>query len=448
MANILLITHWTDGDVFPFIEIGKQMLKENHKVTLFTHCFYRDKAIACGLNFVSLDTPATYEMLVDDMKQEIDPFRNWEGFIRFQNKYESIEVRLSEFEKISQHIIPEETIIIAKNRSSTAAFLAAEKYSIPLVNIFMNPVEIPNILIFNSHFGSEVLPKLNQLRKVVGLPPASSWLAFQGMAKSNIALWPSWYAPIDSNWPWRVQHAGFMVSPDKTKSILSDDITSVLNSKEIKILITGGTSKMIHPLFYQCCVSACAELDYRSLVVTRYPDLIPNPLPKKAVWVNEASFRQIMPHFDVVIHHGGIGTITNALEAAIPQLILPYYVDRPFNAACIQALGVGFSVPPKDWNQKELTKYIFDLLAPEINMKCKVYSDKLKSGSTLSKITNIIEDTLKSKQSPAMDSIFTCDSNQNIPTQDHTPLSKQCNANNIKMMLLRRKLQENKKSSG
>jgi len=32
MANIVITTHWTDGDVLPFIKIGSELRKRGHRV--------------------------------------------------------------------------------------------------------------------------------------------------------------------------------------------------------------------------------------------------------------------------------------------------------------------------------------------------------------------------------------------------------------------------------
>jgi rhamnosyltransferase subunit B len=41
------------------------------------------------------------------------------------------------------------------------------------------------------------------------------------------------------------------------------------------------------------------------------------------------------------VHHGGVGTTAQALRAGRPQLIAPYLVDQPDNAARVARLGAG-----------------------------------------------------------------------------------------------------------
>lgn len=49
----------------------------------------------------------------------------------------------------------------------------------------------------------------------------------------------------------------------------------------------------------------------------------------------------VLPRCDVVLTHGGFGTIKGALSHAIPMVLLPHSADQPDNAVRCAALGVG-----------------------------------------------------------------------------------------------------------
>ena len=57
---------------------------------------------------------------------------------------------------------------------------------------------------------------------------------------------------------------------------------------------------------------------------------------------------QILPYCDVVVNQGGFGTITGALRAGLPLVIIPMGADQPMNAACCEALGVGKVIGPDE----------------------------------------------------------------------------------------------------
>ncbi|EWM15941.1 nucleotide disphospho-sugar-binding domain-containing protein [Kutzneria sp. 744] len=49
-----------------------------------------------------------------------------------------------------------------------------------------------------------------------------------------------------------------------------------------------------------------------------------------------------------VIHHGGAGTTLTALDAGVPQIIVPQGADGPFNAAAVAAAGSGLNVTDEE----------------------------------------------------------------------------------------------------
>ncbi len=50
---------------------------------------------------------------------------------------------------------------------------------------------------------------------------------------------------------------------------------------------------------------------------------------------------EILPHVDLVVSHGGSGSVLGALAHGIPLVVLPMGADQPLNAERIVALGVG-----------------------------------------------------------------------------------------------------------
>ncbi len=50
----------------------------------------------------------------------------------------------------------------------------------------------------------------------------------------------------------------------------------------------------------------------------------------------------LLPHCDVVVSHGGSGSVIGALAHGLPSVVIPMGADQPNNAARCQALGVGW----------------------------------------------------------------------------------------------------------
>jgi UDP:flavonoid glycosyltransferase YjiC (YdhE family) len=49
----------------------------------------------------------------------------------------------------------------------------------------------------------------------------------------------------------------------------------------------------------------------------------------------------VLPLVDLIVHHGGTGTVMGALEVGLPQLLLPQGADQFVNAEMLTAAGAG-----------------------------------------------------------------------------------------------------------
>jgi UDP:flavonoid glycosyltransferase YjiC (YdhE family) len=62
-------------------------------------------------------------------------------------------------------------------------------------------------------------------------------------------------------------------------------------------------------------------------------------------WVAQAA---LLPHVDVVVHHGGSGTTLGALAVGVPQVLLPQGADQFANADAVSAAGAGVRLATPD----------------------------------------------------------------------------------------------------
>jgi len=73
---------------------------------------------------------------------------------------------------------------------------------------------------------------------------------------------------------------------------------------------------------------ACQLSGHRAIFLTRYPEQLPPSLPKEVKHFSYIPLSQLLPHAAVLIHHGNIGTCSQALRAGIPQIIQPLAFDQ------------------------------------------------------------------------------------------------------------------------
>jgi UDP:flavonoid glycosyltransferase YjiC (YdhE family) len=72
---------------------------------------------------------------------------------------------------------------------------------------------------------------------------------------------------------------------------------------------------------------------------------------------------EVLRHVDLVVHHGGTGTMLGTLAEGLPQLILPQGADQPFNGMMIERAGAGRALPNEAQTPAALEEAVGALLA-------------------------------------------------------------------------------------
>lgn len=71
----------------------------------------------------------------------------------------------------------------------------------------------------------------------------------------------------------------------------------------------------------------------------------------------------IFPRCDLVVTHGGSGTLLAALAHGLPLVMIPIGADQPDNAACCAALGVGRMIGPDERTPEAIRAAVRAILA-------------------------------------------------------------------------------------
>jgi UDP:flavonoid glycosyltransferase YjiC (YdhE family) len=129
------------------------------------------------------------------------------------------------------------------------------------------------------------------------------------------------------------------------------------------ILITGGTSMWTRARqFYEVAAHACSGLGLTGILVCRHRELLPKAESPGIVHFAELPLNVVLPHVSVVIHHGGSGTMIQAMKSGTPQLIMPFGADRQDNGLRVEQLGIGTRIPSIAWNIPNIHKKLESLI--------------------------------------------------------------------------------------
>jgi UDP:flavonoid glycosyltransferase YjiC (YdhE family) len=205
---------------------------------------------------------------------------------------------------------------------------------------------------------------------------------------------------------------------------LPTSLEPILQRDPAPIVISGGTSRQLKSEFYSQAINACALLGKETIVLTRYPDFLPDALPVNIHWFEHLPLDSLLRHVGILINHGGIGTVSGAIYAGVPQLVLPYHVDRPLNGSIVKALGVGDSLPPSHWHAETIAEKIRVLLSPNQRKFCQEFSQHIPFADPFKNLTDLVEDLIGNSTGAIQHSeIQALSINTNAKPSDFTPNS-------------------------
>jgi UDP:flavonoid glycosyltransferase YjiC (YdhE family) len=413
--HAVIATVGSDGDVFPFVGLGAALRERGHQATLVANEAYQDLAHQLDLGFYPLV-----------LKTESDEF------FANPNLWHPLRsglvgarwgcARISrQFELLSKLCAAPDTILVA-NPTVFAARMVQEKLGQRLVSVVIGPWFIPSAEappavagIFNLPHGTPrvllklycdtlhaigdyfVKPQLNRARTEFGLPKVRRVFRWWYSPTLVIGMFPDWYAPPQPDWPTPMQLAGFSMFDGGNSQRLSVELRAYCHNGSPPIAITFGTEMWHAAEAFRAAIEACGRLGRRCLVLTRYSDQLPSPLPPQARHCDFAPFGQLFSQCAAVVHHGGMGTTARALAAGIPQLILPFAFDQVDNATRVKRLGVGDWLKPKRRRAEFISKALAQLLAPQGQNQSRTIAAQFDGQNSLERAADWIEEVACSR---------------------------------------------------
>lgn len=189
--------------------------------------------------------------------------------------------------------------------------------------------------------GRYVLPRLNDLRSDLGLPELHELWDQVHAARRQLVL-SSRAFDFPRGLRASVRYVGPMLDDpgwaDRGPVVDPED-------EQPLVLVALSSTYQGQRRCVQNVIDALAGLPVRGLVTTG-PGLDPRELrgSERVEVVRTAAHREVMGRADLVITHGGHGTVMKSLVAGLPLVLLPHGRDQPDNAVRVQTRGAGLTV--------------------------------------------------------------------------------------------------------
>lgn len=388
MATILLGTTGTWGDLFPIIGLAKGLIREGHSVRIASSPTYRELVEDEEIEFAGIGPPLGFSEYAAEPKIMDGRMGGFAGFSYLFKHF--IFPNLDRYVSDLGEALVGVDLMFA-HPGLIAAPIAAEVCDVRLGTISVFPGLIPTVhasalptrlsaapgamgrAVNRASWAAGKLnmrrlfdPPVNRARQQVGLSPISnSFFASVSSGGPYLILSSPVVIEHPADWPEQIELTGFL-NWDRPRSWeTSDELLRFLNEPDPIVLITLGASSSLDPqTFYRDAVGAARDAGYRTLVLT---GPTPTPLDEssgddRTLYLRFAPLSLVASHCHAAIHHGGVGTTIELLQAALPQLIVPRGFDQPQTASRMTKLGIARSLAWRLANQRRLHREFVALM--------------------------------------------------------------------------------------
>ena len=237
-------------------------------------------------------------------------------------------------------------------------------------------------------------PELNAFRREKNLSPVEDvWYGWRLSPERVIGLFPEWFAPCPSDWPKQFVHGGFTVFDGG----FGAEVPAVLHSERTPLVVfTAGSARDAAGDFFRAALEASDGRPWRPVLLTAgfRPDTMRRgrKLSPGAYIFDYLPLSQLLPISALVVHHGGLGTLSLAAAAATPQLVVPFGHDQFDNAARVERLGIGRSVRQGRGLARRLGDQIEAMLNDyDLSSRCRMLSARARNEKALDRVCRQIE---------------------------------------------------------
>jgi rhamnosyltransferase subunit B len=408
--HVLLPTIGSAGDVHPVVALGMALQARGHRATVVTNPIFEDLIGEQGLGFLPVGTiEQAHEAIADP-----DLWHPRKGF-QVVARRAMVPAIGAVYRHIERHAGAD--TVVAASGIAFGARIAQERLGVPLATVHLQPSIIRSLvdagMVGNLRISAsqpmwfkraffrladwtlidrELKGPVNAFRATLGLAPVDRVLhRWMHSTELVIGFFPDWFAPVQPDWPASTRLVGFPLW-DSGSRTLTDDAREFLDAGPAPLVCTPGSATATLHGYFSESVAAARALGVRTMLVTNFPDQVPRDLPPNVRVFGYQPFSALLPRAALLVYHGGIGTLAQAIRAGIPHLVVPNGHDQFDNAWRIERLGLGRSLPQSAYRAADVSRLIRQVLDDAaVRERCAQTAARIDSDRSLGAACELIE---------------------------------------------------------
>lgn len=389
MANIVLTTLGSAGDLNPFLALGLALRARGHAVSFAVEDAFRPPLVAAGfpIHRLSGDSVAMLAPYADALFGGATPVAS----LRILLDHYLIPTLPAKIAELRAACAGADLLVAAA--AQLAAGTVADLTGIRWATVALTPVTLPSAYVESQpapfplpaalqrasnrlswSLGSLILRRMadapvNRIRAGLGLPPRRDvfWLGNASPQLTCLACAPAFQPPAP-DWPPFVRVTGFCFWDTPAEWTPAPELAAFLERPGPIVAVTAGS---IAPsvaasfaTFYRASVAAIRRAGARALLVGATPEGVGAGADDAAdtLALPFAPYSHIFPCCAAVIHHGGIGTAAQCLRYGVPALVVPWGFDQLYTGGRLARMGAGLMLPRRRYTRDHATTALSRLL--------------------------------------------------------------------------------------
>ena len=379
MSKIAMFTLGTRGDVQPYIYLSKQLIKNNHEVTLGSHPCWRKLIEGSGIRFEPIGPEIDIEKEAAAIRGK-NPNPVLSMFKTMNFVFRMIQDSSKEVYKVCK----DKDLIIVSHSQMGA--VEAEVLGIPTVNVTLQTEMIGEKLkhktfkdkLIGGAIAKQVAKPYNKIRKIYGLKPVKS---VDEIMSKELNLIPISRYVIERNPYWEDKNILTGYWYDENEDFVPDEkLKSFIDSGEKPVVLALGAmsfedkpEKDKLDMFVQ----ALFKTGCRVIIQGFQKTLEDYELPETMIACGSVPHSWLFANAKFVIHHCGFGTSAATMIYGVPSIPVPHVLDQLGFALQLGKINVA----TKPLKAKDLSEQTIIAAIEEMNSS---YDEKRKNALEIS----------------------------------------------------------------
>ncbi len=366
----------TLGDFLPPFGIARELAAAGHRVDMVGPSYFSAYAQVPGVRFIGYGDARTYARDLADVRG-INPDLAWVaefcGAAALTPQIRAIEAAVAESGTHVAVVAPLHAVgaLFAARRHGLRSFglLTAPN----LIDIYSNPRPIAETAYRAAFRGAGMddppAPMTDPQRTFLG-DYVFEW-------DHVLELFPRWFDPCPFDRPANSLQGTF---PGETAARVVPGLQAFAEAGERPWVFfpgSGGGILKVQPRLFELAAEACRRLGRRGIMLDPRAGDTLEPMGEGIIRAGLTNLNALLPLSRGFFHHGGIGSTSQALAAAVPQVIAPVGFDQPGNANWVASRGLGVQLDSRALTTDALKAALTTAEALD-GEACRAFAERLR----------------------------------------------------------------------